>query len=230
MINFKIKYCSVKGCFNKRIYTFPLKKIPLYCCIHKDTNMIDVVNKICIKCKYYNISNVSKKLCSYCYNISCPESSNTYNFLYKQRKILDDIRFYLESNYKDKLIYNLFIDKKILGGKSNYRPDFLLKLSDKNVLIEVDENQHKSYKNVDEDMRMVDILNDLNNQFTYIIRINCDEDLFNQSMFIKNNNKIEINKDIYNKKIKKIYEMIDFAIENNEYEKKYILKYLFYKN
>ena len=29
---------------------------------------------------------------------------------------------------------------------------------------------------------MIDILNDLNNRFTYIIRINCDEDLFNQSM------------------------------------------------
>ena len=72
------------------------------------------------------------------------------------------------NNYK-------FVHDKITDINCNkYRPDFLIDCDTHVVIIEVDENQHKSYGECDEKIRMINIFQGLGGIKTFFIRFNPD--------------------------------------------------------
>ena len=85
----------------------------------------------------------------------------------KEYAVLDFIR----ENYSEHTWVN---NKKVEGGFSKMRPDILLKLHTHNIIIEIDENQHRNYDNC-EIKRMNLLFEDLEYKHTVFIRFNPDD-------------------------------------------------------
>ena len=66
-------------------------------------------------------------------------------------------------------------DKKIYDGCSKRRPDLLLDLGEKIIIIEVDENKHNNYDCICENKRLMEISQDLNHRPIIFIRFNPDK-------------------------------------------------------
>lgn len=107
---------------------------------------------------------------------------------------------------------------------SKYRPDMLCNLDDLNIIIEIDEEQHKYYKKYKEELRIDTLNNIINNNIIYI-RINPD-------FYKDNKNKkhigIDKNKNEFNIRMNIIVNEINNIINNKPKENKNIK--LFYDN
>jgi hypothetical protein len=87
---------------------------------------------------------------------------------------------FIRNNYPEHTWIN---DKKIEGGCSKKRPDIFLDLLTHNIIIEIDENQHRSYDNCE--IKRINLLfEDLGDRHIVFIRFNPDDYLD------KDNNKI----------------------------------------
>ena len=69
---------------------------------------------------------------------------------------------------------------KIGGGTTSRRPDWFRRCTGVNLLIELDQHQHKSYDNDDETVRLTEQMHDFNrneseNKPMVVIRFNTDE-------------------------------------------------------
>ena len=71
---------------------------------------------------------------------------------------------------------------KMLNGCSKKRPDIYFELIKHCIIVEIDENQHKTYEDICECARINEIVNGIGGRSVIIIRYNPDK--------IKNNNKI----------------------------------------
>jgi hypothetical protein len=65
-------------------------------------------------------------------------------------------------------------DKKIYDGCSKRRPDLLLDLGEKIIIVEIDENKHDNYDCSCENKRLMEISQDLNHRPIVFIRFNPD--------------------------------------------------------
>jgi hypothetical protein len=79
---------------------------------------------------------------------------------------------YIKEEFKK---YDWRCDKTIPGGSSGKRPDLLLDLGDKVLLVEIDENKHKTHDNESEKKRIMDIWQDIGFRPMIIIRFNPDD-------------------------------------------------------
>jgi hypothetical protein len=70
---------------------------------------------------------------------------------------------------------NWIADKIISGGCSKRRPDLLLDLGDKSIIIEIDENQHIDYDCSCENKRIMELSQDLGHRPIIFIRFNPDD-------------------------------------------------------
>ena len=77
-------------------------------------------------------------------------------------------------------------DKIIKDGCSLYRPDFVFDLGDRIIVLEVDENQHKSYLCECEQKRMIQIHQDYGGLDVCFIRYNPDNYKNKNNKIIKN--------------------------------------------
>ena len=114
--------------------------------------------------------NINKKYngyCTRCYIHLFPDEPISRNYKTKEYAVLEFIR----NNYPDHTWVN---NKKVEGGSSGKRPDILLKLHRHNIIIEIDENQHRSYDNC-ELKRMNLLFEDLEYKHTVFIRFNPDD-------------------------------------------------------
>lgn len=95
------------------------------------------------------------------------------NYRLKEKIITNDITEYLKS-------FNIepIINKTISGGSSKYRPDILINKDDYNIIIEIDEHQHRRYKKNND--RNQQIFRDLNGLPLIIIRFNPDKYITNR--------------------------------------------------
>ena len=133
-------------------------KNPTYCSSHKLENMEDIKSKRCESCNLYIVSH-GRKLCSYC-NPNSTKAQKT-----KEMEILK----LLQETYKDKEI----VHNKSIGFEcGNFRPDFIIDCGSHNLIIEVDEDQHKTYPKDCEETRLHRIAEALNP--CIIIRYNPD--------------------------------------------------------
>lgn len=124
--------------------------------------------KQCIKCNENSVSNVLETICDPCRSLpnlriftQIPRfSRKEHHFMVPLSKI-----------YKSELV----LDRTITNGKSSRRPDgFIDKLSYV-VVIEIDEDQHKSYNCDDEYKRLNDLALDVSHRPIALIRVNPDE-------------------------------------------------------
>ena len=221
MINIKSKKCQFKSCKNDAVYGLLTKKVQ-YCYKHKTHNMVNIILekqcdipecdneyeftindlKYCLahcpdknyeiilkrKCKYCDIEENSKFICKECLKVQNKKEWMTVRHIRK--------------NIDTKFEYNT---SKMLQGCSQKRPDIYFELNKHCVIVEIDENQHKTYGDVCECARINEIVNGIGGKSVIIIRFNPD--------IIKNNKKeIKINWDI---RLAKLIETIKSELSND---------------
>jgi hypothetical protein len=190
MINLQIKKCQEPKCKNERLYGFPNKQLQ-FCYLHRKANMINLVleNKCtvfdCEKEFDFTVENIKycsthcpneeieikiKKLCKY-----CDIKENSSFVCGNCKKIMNKKEWgivrYLRSNINTKFDYN---SSKMLQGCSKKRPDVFFELNKHCVIVEIDENQHKSYNDLCECSRLNEIVNGIGGKSVIIIRFNPD--------------------------------------------------------
>ena len=123
--------------------------------------------------------NINKKYngyCTRCYIHLFPDEPISRNYKTKEYAVLEFIR----NNYPE---YTWVNDKIVDGGCSKKRPDIFLDLLTHSIIIEIDENQHRSYDNCE--LKRINLLfEDLGDRHIVFIRFNPDDYLD------KDNNKI----------------------------------------
>jgi len=183
----KIIKCITENCENTPLYNFKNKKA-IYCDIHKQENMV-IVSPKCNLCKsnsiqlinnkYYCLEHLPdkktiakfKKLCKYCDNNE--HSSYVCNECkqHKHKKEYDVVKF-LRKNIDTPFIYD---KNNPVSECSKKRPDIFFDLKTHIVIVEVDENQHKSYSDSCECARLNVIVNSLGGIPVTFIRYNPDK-------------------------------------------------------
>jgi hypothetical protein len=164
MINVRSKKCD--ECDTEASFGFPNGKA-IKCGEHKDGGMANVVSKKCVEPNCLT-SATGLKYEGYCFSHyfkNFPDAPKSRNHRVKE---LATTNFIVEH------FTNLhwIVDKKIQNTKSLRRPDILLDLGEKVVVIEIDENQHKGY--IDDNERVNQITTDLKNRPIILIRFNPD--------------------------------------------------------
>jgi hypothetical protein len=69
----------------------------------------------------------------------------------------------------------VILDKRIQDGCSSRRPDILIDVGEYTIIIEIDENQHKTYDCSCENKRLMELFQDTGNRPMTMIRFNPDE-------------------------------------------------------
>jgi len=114
--------------------------------------------------------------CSRCYIHLFPNEPISRNYKTKEYAVLE----FIKNTYPGHIWVN---DKTIEGGCSKKRPDIFLDLLTHSIIIEIDENQHKTYNNCE--LKRINLLfEDLGDRHIVFIRFNPDDYLD------KDNNKI----------------------------------------
>jgi hypothetical protein len=134
-----------------------------HCELHKQENEINLIERKCKSCHLPNILN-SEGLCMY-----CDPNKEKRARLAKQ----NEVKNYLDQHGLKYISYDKRIEENKCGLE---RPDFVFETPSGShiVILEVDENQHKSRAEVCECARMVNISQDYGLPTIYI-RYNPDE-------------------------------------------------------
>jgi hypothetical protein len=188
MINVKDPTCKEELCNIQPCFNFKEETIGLFCKTHAHKEMINVVSKRCNSCDLFRVLKVNNYLCSYC----DPESSKR-----QKTKELQIAKFLTENSIK-------FINNKQFQNDCclKYRPDFLVECATYYIIIEVDENAHRSYEKECEIIRMNNISSAIGLPVKFI-RYNPDNKDYKKKEkekllleTIKNNSKFEYIEDI----------------------------------
>jgi hypothetical protein len=123
--------CRENNCKNHAVHGF-LK--PTHCHIHKDKDMINFVERVCNSCGLLEKTD-DDGICSYCNPALCRKMC-----LRKQRVVKQCIDN--AAHIPQYETYDTILDHGVCGKE---RPDFVWDCASHKVILEVDENQHKSY-------------------------------------------------------------------------------------
>ena len=218
--------CQNTDCDKEASYNFKNEKRRKYCKIHKLPDMINFKYHECNETECDNLdcdkkSSIKhyKGFCSTCFNIKYPDITYDRNNKTKERLIVN----YIIKQFPE---YKFILDKAI--GPKHHRPDMLLELDDKVIIIEIDEYQHKGY-NTDELLRL-DIIQKAINKKIICIRFNPDnfikDNVKTSSCFKLNNKKIfeVVKKDEFESRLKHLYKFIKKYSNDNYNLKKHTIK------
>lgn len=150
------------------------KKVAICCSICKTESMVDVISK---KCKGQDGSCTTaanpkyKNYCVYCFANTFPTDPLTYQIRSKTKEIAtrDFINDHFEGFIHDKPMYTAHCDCSI-----RRRIDHRKLIGNTMFAIETDENAHKSYDAMDEEIRYDDLFNAFSGKWIYI-RFNPDK-------------------------------------------------------
>jgi hypothetical protein len=106
--------------------------------------------------------------CLRCFMHLFPDKPISRNYKTKEFSVIE----YILQQFPDLSWYS---DKKIEEGCSKKRPDLLLDLGYQIIIIEIDENQHKSYDCSCENKRLMTLSQDVNFRPIIFIRFNPDD-------------------------------------------------------
>jgi hypothetical protein len=107
-----------------------------------------------------------KNNCSRCWEREFPKETQYARFRTKEQSFMVP----LIAEYPD-----MALDKRIDGGSSLRRPDGFIDAGGHKIIIEVDENQHKNYDKLCDNVRTMEISQDVRHKPVVFIRINPDE-------------------------------------------------------
>ena len=167
MIDIKHPKCMI--CKIKRpTFGKPDDKVANYCGTCKTDDMIDIKSP---RCKSERCSTIVNKkydgYCAYCYREIFPDKPMARNHKIKEISVLK----FIKTIYTD---IDIISDKPIQGGYSKKRPDIFIDLGEQVIIIEVDENKHKSYDCTGENKRLMELSQDVKQKPIVFIRFNPD--------------------------------------------------------
>jgi hypothetical protein len=170
MVNIKHRICEEQLCNKIAIYNFNGEKHAKLCSTHKESEMTNVKH---ILCKTYlcNTRINNKKYEGYCFRCfmyTFPDKPIARNYKTKEFSVVD----YITKEFPE---YAWITDKSIQGGCSKKRPDLLLDLGYHIVIVEIDENQHKSYECSCDNKRIMELSQDVGHRPIVFIRFNPDD-------------------------------------------------------
>ena len=161
MINIKSKKCLFESCDKQPTFGLPSDKSASYCKAHALKGMVDIRST---KCKLCNLTQ--SHIQNYCF--PCFYSLNPEHIKTKRHKTRENTFMYqLKEIYPD-----IILDKAVVGGCSQKRPDGLIDLLTHSIIIEIDENQHRGYSC--ENKRSMELFQDLGSRPIIFIRLNPD--------------------------------------------------------
>ena len=169
MVNVVSKPCVEEGCTIIPNYNKEGEKAGIYCLEHKKEGMVDVTHKTChsLWCNTI-VTNKYKGYCVHCFMHIYPDEPITRNYKTKEYSVVE----YVKDKFPD---VDWVADKKVSGGCSKKRPDLLLDLGNKCLIVEVDENQHTDYNCSCENERIMELSQDLGHRGIIFIRFNPDK-------------------------------------------------------
>jgi hypothetical protein len=203
-----------------------------YCNKCKTTDMVNVKHKKCDYCQYIRANPKYKPHCALCYYFLNPNSEFTRNYKIKENTIMK----FVKESYP-----NCILDSTIAGGCSKRRPDGLIEFNLFSIIIEIDEDSHKSYEDICENRRLMEIYQDLSFKPLRVIRFNPDnykekDGKTTKSIFsldsekkLKVRSKKELNRRV--EKLLSVVEEVSKSIDENidfNDVKSIIVKYLFF--
>ncbi len=259
MIDVKNKRCLNEFCDKIPTFNYENEKNPLYCSLHKLDNMVDVVSKRCLNknCKTqatYNYENETKRLyCKLhkldnmidiaskrCLNENCDTQIKLkYKgyclncFIHKYPNEPVSRNYKIKEKYFTDLLKEIYTDFIIVENKSVScslrKPDAYLELETHTIIIEIDENQHKSYDTSCDNKRTMELFQDFGNRPIVFIRFNPDKyNEFISCFKLLRNGIITLNeKSNYKYRIDLLKECIEYNIKNIPY-KEISIKYICY--
>ena len=158
--------CTYSGCINPAHYIDPqdVNVYPIRCNDHKIPTDVELVKRECPNCLeslYYPANQ------QHCMNCGKYREQTLYHF----KETI--VKYVLQSNGM-----TFIHDKSIVGGKSRFRPDFVIPSNFGRIIVEVDEHQHTRHEYCDELNRMRTIYHDIQcvapGQQVLFIRYNPD--------------------------------------------------------
>lgn len=223
--------CLENDCKKRPTFNYINEKNPLYCFNHKKKDMIDVahINSNCIKCKSVRAIPKYKNHCLRCFVNYFPNEKNSRNYKTKEKHIAD----FIKDKYPN---FDILYDKIIDNACSKRRPDIFIDLGYHVLIIEVDENQHKSYDNYCEESRLNQIMLDLNCRKLKLIKFNPDKYREDNKIIPScfKNEKISgclvPDKERLNYRLLKLKEQIDIFLIERKDDDLLEIKYLFFNN
>ena len=153
--------CGTIACFNYE------GRPAIYCSICKENEMINVKDKKCVLCGLFVSSKKYDWYCYGCYCFTHPDSKPARRHLTKERAV----KLLMEEAFPNlNFTYN-----KSIGGCSHRRPDWFIDCLTHCIVVECDENQHKSYEKICELARLYEILQDVAYRPLIVLRFNPDK-------------------------------------------------------
>jgi hypothetical protein len=165
MIDVKTHRCEYDGCMTVPVFNNPGTKRGRFCLNHKEPGMEDVKNKRCTTpmCDII-LAGSSRDYCARCFAYMFPDEKHGH---FKTREM--KLKEYLTQQYPDKTITH---DKHVECHR--YRPDFVFDMGSHTIVIEIDENQHRSYDTSCDNKRLVSIFQGLGSRPIVMVRFNPD--------------------------------------------------------
>ena len=161
MIDVLSHSCANEECNKRATFNHPGQKAK-FCATHKSEEMIDVKSKRC-KTSMCDVITGTKEYCSRCTSYMFPHNPS---------------RFKTRENAVGKFLRETYPDKDILHDKRVechlYRPDFVFDLGSHTIVVEIDENQHKTYDTSCDNKRLMSIFQGLGSRPMVMIRFNPD--------------------------------------------------------
>ena len=205
MIDIKHKRCLDPDCTTRPSYGLPDDKKATYCKSHALEGMINIVNKLCETCNSTRINPKYNPNCSRCHFYLNPNDPRIRNYKTKEHAYMTAI---LEKFPQFKL------DKTINGGCSKRRPDGFLDLLTHVIIIEIDENEHKSYDDTCNNRRTMELSQDVGHRPIVFIRLNpdgytLDGKRMKGSFSLTKSGELKVVKKEFNKRLNSLIESVE---------------------
>jgi hypothetical protein len=173
MIDIKSNKCK---CGTHASFNLPNKKIAEFCFNCKSNDMIDIKNKKCIgfnnNCPYLNRGNSKYKYyCIQCFQRQFPLDPLTFQINYKTKEIC--VRNFINENFIG-FQHDSKLETNHCDCTIRRRIDHRKLINNTLLVVETDENQHKSYNKMDEETRYDDLFMAYSGKWIYI-RFNPDK-------------------------------------------------------
>ena len=226
MINITSKRCKQDECDSiGPKFGFPGDKNGTYCETHgKPLGMVNIVHKLCETCNSTQMNQKYKPNCSRCHFYLHPDDPRIRNYKTKEQAYMNAL---LEKFPQFKL------DKTIDGGCSKRRPDGFLDLLTHVIIIEIDENEHKSYDDTCNNRRTMELSQDVDHRPIVFIRLNPDSYTLNDKRMkgsfslTKATGELKVVKKEFNKRLNSLIESVEKYM-TTEPDKTILVEYLYF--
>jgi len=180
MIDIKNKNCIHNCCKLRPKYNYEGEVRGIYCTSHKLDGMVNVLNIRCLTPLCTTQPHIKKYdgYCMRCFMYTFPDKPVARNYKTKEFSVVD----YITKEFPE---YVWITDKIIQDGCSKKRPDLLLDLGYQVIIVEIDENQHKTYECSCDNKRLMELSQDVGHRPIVFIRFNPDEYISKEGQKVK---------------------------------------------